>query len=176
MEAPAVSCLTRRGFTLVEVMWATMIFTVSALGLAASMAQGRAITEAPRQEMAARHMVREVVAEMSAVPFDQVAATFHGRAFDVPGLRAAPDDPDGFPGEIEFAYGPDAAAASYEVTIRVRWRDRTGTRQVETKLWLANVRGDTGTPPPLESLGKGGGQVPYRTGMDFKPVEEVVVP
>jgi hypothetical protein len=159
-------------------MWATTIFTIAALGLAASVAQGRAITEAPRNEMAARHMVREVVAEMSATPFSEVAAAFHGRSFDVPGLSPVAGDADGFAGEIAFAYGPDADAASYEVTVRVRWHDRTGDRQLETKIWLANVHGDTAAPPPLETLGKGGGQVPYKSGMSMGliPLEEVVAP
>jgi hypothetical protein len=123
-------------------------------------------------------MIREVVAEMSAVPFSQVAAAFHGRSFDVSGLQPVAGDADGFPGKVEFAYGPDAGAASYEVTVRVRWHDRSGGRQVETKIWLANVHGDTAAPPSLESLGKGGSQVPYKSGMnmDLKPLEEVVVP
>lgn len=141
-----------QGFTLVEVVIAAAILTIAGLALAASVAQGHSLSHAPREYAAARNAIRSCLAEIAARPFDEIAQSFHGRGFAVDPLRAVRDDPDGLPGEIEFAYGPDNDRSFYTVTVRVRWAGLRGDRMIESVSYIANVRGDTGTPVPLEDI------------------------
>jgi type II secretory pathway pseudopilin PulG len=140
------------GFTLVEIVIAAAILTIAGLALAAAVAQGHDLSQVPREEAAARNAIRSCLAEIAARRFDQVAQSYHGRGFPVESLRAVRTDPDGLPGEIEIAYGPGDDRSFYTVTVRVRWAGLHGERVIETVSYLANVRGDTGTPVPLEEI------------------------
>ncbi|MEE8104875.1 MAG: hypothetical protein V3T86_05010 [Planctomycetota bacterium] len=145
----------RRGeaaFTLLEVLVAGIVLTVSTVGLAVVLAQSHELIQSPRQEVAARNWIRSIYAELAAAPFDGVAATYHRRNFDVPPLFAIADDPDGLPGEVVFEYGPNGDTSYYTVTVSVRWRGTKGARQVRSVHYLANVRGDTGNPITLEEI------------------------
>jgi prepilin-type N-terminal cleavage/methylation domain-containing protein len=146
-----------RGFSLLEVMIACAILAIAGLALAASLAHGQELSHAPREEAIAGSAIRSVLAEMAGAPFSEVANGYHRRWFPVPPLRAPRDDPDGFPGEIEIAYGPVGDQSFYAVTVRVRWDGIKGVRVLESVSYLSNVRGDTGTPVPLESVEPGGG-------------------
>jgi hypothetical protein len=149
-----------RAFTLIEVLIAGTVLVIASVALAATMAQTGGLGESGREEMVARNAIRSVVAALAAAPFDRVAADFHNQCFDVTGLTTQTSDADGRCGEVLFAYGPDDDTSFYTVTVRVRWRGRVGDRMMESVHYLANVRGDTGTPVPLEQIGasQGGGE------------------
>jgi len=143
-----------RGFTLVEVLLAGIVMAIASVGLSASMIQASRLGSAPREDVAARNAIRDCIAEMAATPFDRVAETYQDHDFDVTGLRVAPGDPDGHVGKIHFEYGPDGSTLYYTVTVRIHWMGRNGDRVEESVHYLSNVRGDTGTPLPLEQLGE----------------------
>jgi prepilin-type N-terminal cleavage/methylation domain-containing protein len=147
----------QRGLTLVEVIVAAAILSTTGLALAASIAQSHGLVHLPREEVIARNAIRSLLAEMAAAPFDLVAQAYHGTGFHVSPLRATRDDPDGFPGEIHFDYGADGDRSYYTVTVRVQWGSHRDPRVVESVSYLSNIRGDTGTPVPLEEIRNGGG-------------------
>lgn len=143
------------GFSLIEILFAGTVLMIASVALAATMAQSDGLTQGPREEVAARNAIQSAFAALSATPFDQVAVLFHNQGFQVPALTPVPGDADGLPGEIVFAYGPGGDTSFYTVTLRVNWRGRGGDRVVESIHYLANVRGDVGTPTPLEQIGQG---------------------
>ncbi|MGQ0613655.1 MAG: type IV pilus modification PilV family protein [Planctomycetaceae bacterium] len=138
-----------RGFTLLEVVVAGFVLTIASVGLAVTLAQGASLAKNPRDEMTARQVVQGVLAEIQSTPFPQVGELFHERGFAVPGLKAVEGDGDGLPGEIEFGYGPEGDISYYTVKVRIRWQAGGGERSIESMRYVANVRGDTGTPRPL---------------------------
>jgi type II secretory pathway pseudopilin PulG len=156
MEEMRTRC-RQGGFTLIEVVVSGVILTIASVALAATMAQTTGLAEMPRQEAAARNAIRGIVATLAATPFDKVAALNHNSDFEVQGLTVQPGDADGKCGRVIFEYGPDGDTSFYTVTVRVDWRGRAGDRTIESVHYLANVRGDSGAPTPLEEL-TGGGQ------------------
>lgn len=145
---------TQGGFTLIEVLFACFILAVASVALAGAMATGTRLSEGPRLEMNARTAMQAKFAEITATPFASIVTNFQNRGFAVAGLTPAKGDGDGLPGEILLAYGPDGNTDFYTVTLRVRWQDGTQVRTVESVRFIANVRGDSGTPAPL--YGNGG--------------------
>lgn len=132
-----------RGFSLVELLIASMLLAIVAIGVAAAMVQTPHLTRSSREEVAIRMAMRSIVSEISAAPFSEVPATYEGYAFDVAGVEAPHDDPDGLPGSVRIQTLGTAAATYYVVTVTVRWRGVAGLRTISTVHYLANVRGDT---------------------------------
>jgi len=155
ITSPAKVPGASRAFTLIEVLIAGAVLVIASVALAATMAQSGGIGESGREEMVARNALRGCIATLAATPFDRVAADFHKRGFDVPNLTPQAGDADGQCGEVVFDYGPGGDTSYYAVTVRIRWRGRTGDRVLESVHYLANVRGDTGTPTPLNEIGQG---------------------
>lgn len=147
------------GFSLVEVLIAGAILAIGGMALAASLAQGQNLSRTPREDAVASGAIRSVLAEIAGAPFHEVAAGYHRRGFAVPPLHAVEGDPDGLPGEVELAYGPDGDRSFYEVTVRVRWEGTRAACSVESVSYLSNVRGDAGVPVPLEDV-EPGGEIP----------------
>lgn len=148
-ESARASRATQSGFTLMEVLFAGFVLAVTAVALAATLVQGKRLADAPRDEISARNAIQSIFAEMSATPFPQIPPTFERVGFAVPGLKAPEGDPDGLPGQIVLDYGPGGDTSYYTVTLRVQWRSGPDVRTVESVRFMSNVRGDTGTPPPL---------------------------
>ena len=148
-------CSSSRGFTLLEVLVAGAILVMAALAVAAAIAQSPRLAESPREERTARSAIRTVFSEIAATAFEKAALNYHGRGFEVFPLKAVANDPDSLPGEVVFDYGPDGDTTFYSVTVRVRWQGVLGARTIKSRHYISNVRGDTGTPTPLEDLGNG---------------------
>ncbi|MHC4452500.1 MAG: PulJ/GspJ family protein [Planctomycetota bacterium] len=152
MKIPRSKTQRGRGFTLVELLIASMLLAIVAIGVAAAMIQTPQLTRSAREDVAIRVAMRSVVAEISAAPFSEVPVTYDGFAFDVAGVEAAKTDEDGLPGVVQIQVVGDAAATYYVVTVGVHWRGVAGTRTLSTVHYLANVRGDT----EVTSGGSGG--------------------
>lgn len=144
------------GFTFIEVIFATFVLAVASVSLAASLASAKRLSDGPRSEMVARSAIQATFAEIDATPFPRIVPDFAGRGFAAGALRAPPGDADGLPGEVLLAYGPGGNTGYYTVTLRVRWREGSRTRSIESIRFVSNVRGDTGTPPPLVGNGAQG--------------------
>jgi hypothetical protein len=129
-----------RAFTMLEVVGAGFVLSVTILGLSATMATGYRLTENSREEVQVRYAIRSVLADLSATDFDTVKSTYEKTGFAIEGLRPMKGDADGLPGEIEFTAPPENAPGMYRVTIRVRWHGRSGDRTIESVHYLANVR------------------------------------
>lgn len=146
----------RHGFTLVETLFAAVVFVIAAMGLTATMAQGGNTGNSVRERQAADNAVDAVFARMGATPFHELASRFHGKGFAIEGLRAREGDDDGLPGEVSLAYGTDQPDNYYIVTIRARWTGHNGERLTESVRYLANVFGEVGIPVALEQIDPGG--------------------
>jgi len=133
----------RRGFTFVELLIASVLLAVTAIGVAAAMAQTPQLTRSAREDVAIRMAMRACVAEISAAPFSEVESLYHGHAFDVPGIPPAHNDADGIPGVVRVEKVGDGASMYYVITLSVNWHGVVGDRVVSTVHYISNVRGDT---------------------------------
>ncbi len=161
------------GFALLEVLIVALMSAVAMVAVSMSLAAGSGLGEANAQSARARARAQSAMEALKAAPFSTVFAAFNalpgddpggagmapGAAFDVQGLRPAPDDVDGRVGSIEFPGGAaelredvwddqmgmprdlsgdgviDALdhAALYvvlPVRVRVRWLGATGVQEV----------------------------------------------
>lgn len=119
-QARPASRRRRAGFTLVEVTLCGAVLLIGALGLVGSITSSAVMGEATREiteaHLAARRVVedmvrlgaREAFVRYNAEPLDDPGGFIPGPAFDVPGLSAPADDPDGRVGEIVFPVDPAA--------------------------------------------------------------------
>lgn len=104
----------RSGMTLVEVMVAVVILTVSIAMLSSTISATMSHSDDKFERQLAVEAAMNVLERMRAEPFDELFARYNtapgddpggigsapGKHFDVPGLDAWEGDPDGFVGEI----------------------------------------------------------------------------
>jgi len=128
-----------RAFTMLEVVGAGFVLSVTILGLSATMATGYRLTENSREEVQVRYAIRTILADLTAADFDVLKSTYEKKGFAIEGMRPVKGDADGLPGEIEFTAPPEDAPGMHRVTIRVRWHGRSGERTLESVHYLANV-------------------------------------
>ena len=116
----------RRGFTLLELAFAITILVIGLAGISTAMLgaarAGTRARETDRASQAARAILERIQAEAFAQAFRSFngnaaddpsgAGTAPGANFAVTGLRPAPGDTDGMPGEITF---PAPTATSNEL-------------------------------------------------------------
>lgn len=140
---------TERGLTLLELLVASAVLAIAAVGLAATMASAPSALQRSRESMIAESAMERALAAVSAESIHSVAATYSGRGFEVPGLQAQPDDEDGVPGEIRFEMGPGEFPNHYVVDIRIAWEGISGPREIVSRQYLANSRGEVGPIPPI---------------------------
>ncbi|MEM8885665.1 MAG: prepilin-type N-terminal cleavage/methylation domain-containing protein [Planctomycetota bacterium] len=154
------------GFTVVEVMIATSILAIAALGFAAAVPSSYKLSEDTKAEARIHRALSSISAALEATPFAEAAVQWHMRGFDVPGLTPQKGDADALPGEIEFAPAPGNIPNCYRITIRVRWMDTNGSHVTEEVRILSNVRDDPGDPVELDAIqefhGAGNGYFPNR--------------
>ncbi|MHC4940685.1 MAG: type IV pilus modification PilV family protein [Planctomycetota bacterium] len=133
-----------------EVVFAGMVLTISVLGVAASVATSGGMGDRSRDEMRARRVVQSWIHDIQARPFMTVGFTMHRVAFDVPGLDPAPDAADGRVGSIVFSDGP--LPNTYFVDVRASWENRAGTREVHSRIVLAEIKSEFGDRPSIARL------------------------
>lgn len=124
--------------------------TITVLGVAASVATSGGMGDRSRDEMRARRAAQSWLYDIQSRPFATVGYTMHRVAFNVVGLTPVGDDPDGRVGEIIFSDGP--LPDSYFVDVRVRWENRSGQREIRSRVVLANIMGDSGRTPSMSDL------------------------
>ena len=145
-----------RGFTFVELLIAVGILSIVAVGTAATMVQGPRLSRVAREEMIVRSAMRGMVAEISAAPYSEVAAAFHGQGFSVPGLAASDVDADKLPGVIRVDEIREETVRYFRVTLTVNWQGIEGTRTLQSTHFVSNVRGDTANVLSTASSIEGG--------------------
>ncbi|MHC4954847.1 MAG: prepilin-type N-terminal cleavage/methylation domain-containing protein [Planctomycetota bacterium] len=139
-----------RGFTFLELLVASGVLAVIAIGSAATLVQGPRITRAAEEEVSVRAAIRGMVSELTAAPFDTFAAKYNNKGFEVLGVDPVEGDSDGLPGQILISREGEGAATFYEIQLSVTWDGIHGIRTLSSTHYLANVRGDTGTPSDPE--------------------------
>lgn len=104
----------RAGFTLVEVVIASLILVIAVGGLTGSILAGLKLSRTNEEGARAEAALRSALARIEDTPFEQVFATYNadpgddpgpgapGASFNVAGLTAVEDDPDGLVGEVIF--------------------------------------------------------------------------
>lgn len=170
----------RGGFTLIEIMVATVILTIGLGTGVYALLLSLNLERAVRERGAALQAAESVLEQVRNTTFNEVFLRYNattaddpvtgvspGPAFDVRGLRAAPGDPDGLPGEIFFPgdgitldetlvdrdlgmprdLDQDGAVgaltqdyAILPMRVRVRWTGANGVQEVVLSTVLNNER------------------------------------
>lgn len=105
---------TNGGFSLIEVVLSVSLFAMAAGAASSAFLGSSALSRSNLETAVAVDAAQSAVDAMRSVEFGQVFALFNGteadgqhpdwpaEGFDVPGLQARPEDPDGRVGRIEF--------------------------------------------------------------------------
>ena len=101
------SASASRGMSLIEVLCATAVLMVAALGFSRAMVASMHLADATREHTLAAQAARDKLEELQDADFAQLFAlygsgTTPGPDFAVEGLTSVADDEDGLCGEIEF--------------------------------------------------------------------------
>jgi type II secretory pathway pseudopilin PulG len=137
--------------TFVELIASVAVLSIIAVGLAASVTQAPRLTRGAQETLAAENAIKSILAELSAAPYSEVAATFQGHCFACGELNPLHTDTDGMPGEVQFAYGEDGDRSYYTVTISVGWNGVNGDRRLQRIHHISNILGDPKQPAPLST-------------------------
>jgi prepilin-type N-terminal cleavage/methylation domain-containing protein len=93
----------KSGFTLVELMIASMVLLVASMGLVAAFVAAVNLQETTRETTLAAQAAREKIEEIQGADFDSAFATFSAAMnFAVEGLTPVEWDPDGMVGSVYF--------------------------------------------------------------------------
>ena len=115
-EITAHSRRSQRGFTLLEVMISVLLLVIGIAGISRLTVGITRAGSVQRETERATEGARAAIERIKCAAFSQAFRTYNatgtddpgmpgtapGANFAVAGLRAAPDDPDGMPGEIIF--------------------------------------------------------------------------
>lgn len=110
----------RSGWTILEILISTVILLILLMGFAYGMVSSTSLGKATREQGSAREAARGQLEELRGTAFGEVLARYNddptddpasgaspGAHFDVAGLAARPDDPDGRVGLILFPLDED---------------------------------------------------------------------
>lgn len=138
-----------RGFTLLEVLMASAVLAIVAIGSAAAIVTTPRLMRDADEATSVRAAVHGMVSELTGADFSKVKASFDGTGFAVPGVNAVEGDLDGLPGLIKVETVGTGAATYYKITLSVTWAGINGERTLRSVHYVSNVRGDTDPVNPI---------------------------
>lgn len=146
---PGLARFPRRrsgGFSIVEVLVATLVLTVGISGAAASIVSAMALTRTNTETALAQQSARRMLEQVRGMDFATAFAVLSvapGKDFAVAGLRPLPGDPDGFVGEVLFPTVLDAGVLELREDVAdPAWgmpRDLDGSGAVDMGLDVAGT-------------------------------------
>lgn len=137
-----------RGFTLVELAVAIVLLVVGFLSLAQVTLTIRTMKRADDERELAANALLDQLHAIEVTPFEDLAATFNGRAFDVfvegaaaPALRPVPGDADGKTGSIDVVAPapPNDPTQLLEATVRVDWTGSFGPQRLVRSIRISRA-------------------------------------
>ena len=129
----------QRGFTLIELAVAIVLLVVGFLSLAQVTLTIRTMKRADDERELAANALLDQLHAIEVTPFEDVVATFNGRAFDVfvegaasPALRPVPGDADRKTGSVDVVAPdpPNDPTRLLEATVRVDWTGSFGPQRL----------------------------------------------
>lgn len=124
----------RSGFTLLEVLIASIVLSIALMGLISAIFYIHAINQGARENEIALRKATEMMEEVLSQDIDTVTADYDQLAFDVEGLSEQSTDPDARVGLVDIDdTNPDLVL----VHIEVLWRGRTGNNAVRLDSLMA---------------------------------------
>jgi prepilin-type N-terminal cleavage/methylation domain-containing protein len=140
---------TRRGeagFSLVELMIATVVMVIGLVGIMNSCVQLNALQRLDGEvALSYRACLRNLEA-VRAMPMATIL-TMNNTGFDIPGangaaraLQAQKGDPDGLPGSITVVrLATDAGRVLYRITATANWQGASGNSSVELMTMVGGI-------------------------------------
>lgn len=117
----------RTGVTLIEVLMATLILAIALLGLVGAILNIHRMDRTAREIGLATDGASEILETILSEDVTTIEETYDAGGFEVAGLSARPDDPDGQVGRIAvLREGPEY----FRVTVRVEWTGTGGDRSI----------------------------------------------
>jgi len=134
------------GFTLIEVLVATVILVTAVLDLAQVSVATNQLHSTGLEKAAAIHAVERELAAVAATNFTTITATHDTRGFSVtlPGmvnaaLRSIKGDADGLPGTIRITAPTGDPAHLLEIRVVIDWQGRHGPQHYERTIRLSSL-------------------------------------
>ena len=142
---PATRC-GEAGFSLVELMIATVVMVIGLVGIMNSCVHLNALQRLDAEVALSYRACLRNLEEVRAMPMATIL-TMNGTGFDIPGangatkaLRAQKGDADGLPGEITVVrLATDAGRSLYRITATARWQGSSGNSTVELTTMVGGV-------------------------------------
>ena len=143
---PATRC-SDAGFSLVELLAATVVMVFGLVGLMNSCVQLNALQRLDAEVALCYRACLRNLEEVRAMPMATIA-TMNGTGFDIPGPNGAPrglqaqaGDADGMPGSIAVQrLATDAGRTLYRITATVKWHGSSGNSALELMTMVGGVR------------------------------------
>lgn len=132
-------CLNKKGFTLCELMVATLIFTLTFGGIIVVFFKCMELAEMSGHSSAAVYALQNRLAAIENTPFSQIQGTFHNTTFTTAGLNG-----------IGVGYVTGPAADMLEVSLSFSWREKNGRTIGEDK----NLNGQLEAGEDLNANGR----------------------
>jgi prepilin-type N-terminal cleavage/methylation domain-containing protein len=126
------------GFSLVELMIATVVMVIGLVGIMNSCVHLNALQRLDAEVALSYRACMKNLEEVRAMPMATIL-TMNGTGFDIPGangatkaLRAQKGDADGLPGQITVVrLATDAGRSLYQITATAKWQGASGNSAVE---------------------------------------------
>ena len=149
-----------RGFTLIEVTLAGVVFAIAFMGLSAALAQGTHLNDTAREALNVATATRSLFEEINDTPWEQIQDKYHKFGFEIEGL--APDPETGGPVGTVLVEDVDSVPGLKKVTLVVRYRRHGDIKTTALVRYLTAARlfGNTTDPNGPEGEGEGGEVLP----------------
>jgi prepilin-type N-terminal cleavage/methylation domain-containing protein len=134
------------GFSLVELMIATVVMVIGLVGIMNSCVHLNALQRLDAEVALSYRACMRNLEEVRAMPMATIL-TMNGTSFDIPGangatkaLRAQKGDVDGMPGQITVVrLATDAGRSLYQITATAKWQGASGNSSVELMTMVGGI-------------------------------------